>query len=111
MRLEEREVGADRALEDVAASVEDALLLALGDRRADAGRREEPGEPGAAGAHALDQRPLRHHLELDLAGLHLLADRRLERRVGHVAADELPDLLLVGEDVERGRPARPACCR
>ena len=95
-----------RALEDVALAVEDALLLARGDRGADAGRRVEPGEPGAAGAHALDQRALRHHLAArsrrpspcSLIGAG-------HRRRADVAADQLPDLLLVGEDVERGRPA------
>src|SRR5205085_6923416 len=103
--LEEREVGLDRAFEDVTSAVELTDLLAFGDGRADTSRREESGEPRAAGAHALDERPLRDHLELDLAGLQLIADRRREGGVRHVADDELTDLFLVGEDVERRRSA------
>ena len=80
VRLQQREVAADGALEDVRPAVELAHLLALGGGRADAGRRVEAGQPGAAGAHALDERALRHHLERDLARRHLVADRRLEGR-------------------------------
>jgi hypothetical protein len=48
-------------------AVELARLLALGDERAVAGRREERGDAGAAGAHALGERALRHELDLELA--------------------------------------------
>ena len=84
-RAHQREVGDDRLLEHVLAAVEDARLLrrrgerdrpvrrvaprqaALGDLRADAGRRVEGGDPGAAGAQPLGQRALRGQLDLELA--------------------------------------------
>ena len=50
--------------------------------------RIEPAEPGAAGADALDQRALRHQLELDLAREIALAElgrgrgRETSRSVG-----------------------------
>src|SRR5437763_979153 len=67
VRAHEGEVGAERGLEDVLAPAERPPLLALGDQRAGAGRRVEGGDAGAAGPHALGERPLRHQLELDLA--------------------------------------------
>src|SRR5690606_15085451 len=48
--LDEREVRTERALHQVLAAVELADLLALGDERADAGRREEGGNARTAGA-------------------------------------------------------------
>ena len=65
-RLDEREVGMERRLEDVGAAVDDAALLAFGDQRAGAGRREEPADAGAGGAHPLGERALRHELDFDL---------------------------------------------
>ena len=58
----------DRVFEHVVAAVDRARLLALGERRAVAGRREERADAGAGGADALGQIALRHQLELDLAG-------------------------------------------
>jgi len=47
---DEREVGADRRLEDVRLAVDDARLLALGDNRSIRGRREEAADARPAGA-------------------------------------------------------------
>jgi hypothetical protein len=51
-RAHDREVAADRALEQVLAAVGRARLFAFGDERADAGRRVEGGDAGAARADA-----------------------------------------------------------
>ena len=73
-------------------AVEPAHLLALGDQRAVAGRREERGHAGAAGAHALGEGALRVQLHLDLAGqVHLLEDLVL----AHVGRDHLLHLLVL----------------
>jgi hypothetical protein len=48
---------------------------------------------------------LRHHLELDLAGADLRGDRRRCGRQHGVRADQLPDLMQFGEDLQRGRAA------
>src|SRR3954452_21053082 len=60
--MDDGEVGENAALHDVALAVELALLLALGDERADAGLGEEGGNAGAAGTDALGQRALRVEL-------------------------------------------------
>ncbi len=62
------DVAADRVLEHVGAPVDLAGLLALGQRRADAGRAEERADPGAGRAHPLGEVALRHQLQLDPAG-------------------------------------------
>ena len=49
-------------------AVEEADLFALGDRGADSGGCVHASQTGAAGTQTFDQRALRHHLELDLAG-------------------------------------------
>ena len=84
-RAHEREVGDDPLLEDVVAAVVGARLLlrrrdrdravgrvaprqaAVGDLRADAGRREERRDARAARAQPFGQRPLRHEFDLELA--------------------------------------------
>ena len=65
--VDEREVRAERQLEQVLAPVDDARLLALGDLRPDAGGGVEAADAGAAGADPLGERPLRHELDLELA--------------------------------------------
>ena len=65
--LDDGQVGAQRRLEHVHASVEFARLLALGDLGAVAGRRVEGRDPGAARADALGQRSLRGQLDVQLA--------------------------------------------
>ena len=60
--------------------------LAFLDDGADAGRREDAAEPVAAGADALDQRALRHELDFDRAGEHLLLRFGIEPDV----ADDRP---------------------
>ena len=64
-------------------------LLAFGDQRAGAGRREETADACAAGAHALGERALRHQLDFDL----LLQELPLEFLVlADVGRDHLPHL-------------------
>ena len=94
---DQREVADDALLEHVLLAVEDARLLALRDQRARAGRGEEGGDAGAAGAHALGERPLGDELDLELAGevlpleLLVLAD---------VRGDHLPDPPVSEQDAE-----------
>src|SRR6476646_4924673 len=66
--LDDREVGADAALEDIVLIVELLDLLALGDLGADPGLGIESGDSRAARAHPLGERPLGSELDLDLAG-------------------------------------------
>ena len=47
------------------------ICLPFFDERADAGRGQDAAQADAAGADALDQRALRHELDLDLARDHL----------------------------------------
>src|SRR5262249_39586367 len=65
--LHEREIGAQRRLQDERLAVDDARLLALGDERPISGRREEAADPRAAGPNPLGEGPLRDELDLDLA--------------------------------------------
>ena len=106
--VDEGEVGADRLLEHVVATVEGAGLLgrrapappsrrgvpprqpAVGDLGADARRGVEGGDAGAAGTQPLGEGALRRQLDLELAG------------------QELPLELLVLADVGRRRPGDPA---
>jgi hypothetical protein len=62
------DVGVDRHLEHVHLAVDLALLLAFGQRRAVAGRREERADAGTRCADAFGEIALRHEFELDLAG-------------------------------------------
>src|SRR5439155_559157 len=103
VRAHEGEVGTERGLEDVLAPPERPPLLALGDQRAGAGRRVEGGDAGAAGPHALGERPLRHQLELDLARLDLLLDRRRPRRVDGERGDDFSDLPRLRQELRRER--------
>src|SRR6266566_5132546 len=66
--------------------------------------RSEGGDAGAAGPHALGERPLRHQLELDLARLDLLLDRRRPRRVGGERGDHLSDEPCFRQELRRERP-------
>src|SRR5206468_11667378 len=96
-------VHVDRVLEDVALAVELADLPSGREIGVHAGRRVERGDPGAAGAAALDQDALRDQLDLHLAGgdLLLAGGRRAgphgERR------DQLLYLVVLGEDLAAGR--------
>src|SRR5690606_40614339 len=62
------EVGAQRLLEDVPATVDLADLLALGDRSAVAGGGVKAADAGPGGANSLGQGALRHEGDLELAG-------------------------------------------
>ena len=67
MCFDERDVAADRVLEQVLAPVDGALLLALGERRPHAGGGVERADARARGTHPFGEIALRHQLELDLA--------------------------------------------
>ena len=93
--LDEGVVGGERALQHVGTAVEPAHLLALGDRRAVAGGREEGGDPGAARAHALGEGALRDQLDLDLAGQEHLLEHLV---LAHVGRDHLAHLAVLQQE-------------
>jgi len=64
------------------------------------GRR---GEPGAAGAAALDEDPLGDQLDLHLSGRDLLLTRGRSARAYGERRDQLLDLVVLGEDLTPGR--------
>ena len=64
MRMDQRDVGPQRQLEQVVSPVDRDHPLPSATTRADAGRRQHAAEPGAAGADALGQRALRHEFHL-----------------------------------------------
>ena len=66
--LDQSDVGADTALEDVGDAVKVLVLFALGDKGADAGAGVEAGDAGAAGTHAFGEGALGGELDFDLAG-------------------------------------------
>ena len=72
-------------------------LLALGDERAVAGRREEAADAGAAGANPLGERALRHELDLELAAQELALELLVLADVGR---DHLPDLPRLEQDAD-----------
>ena len=104
-RLDEREVGVQRRLEDVGAAVDDAALLAFRDQRAGAGRREETADAGARRAHPLGERALRHQLDFDLLLQELPLEFLVLADVGrdHLAhlprAQQRPDAVVVDAGV------------
>src|SRR5262249_22481074 len=74
-------------------------FLATLDLRTDPRRGVEPGDAGSAGAHALDERSLRHELELDLAAADHLLGRR--QAVGKAAegCHQFRDLSVLEENL------------
>ena len=96
-RIDQREIRAQRGLEQVALSVQVDPLLAFLDNGADACRREHAAKPAAAGADALDQRALRHEIDRHRACNHLPLRLRIEADVARDGAadqtgiDELAD--------------------
>src|SRR6185437_15425861 len=77
-------------LEDIKSAVDFARLLALAEPRAGPRPGEKAADAGAAGADAFAQRPLRHQIELDLAGTKgFLEDMRIGR--AGIGADDLAD--------------------
>src|SRR5678816_1566888 len=64
--LDNAEIGADAAFEDIVLAIEILDLLALGDLGADAGLGVEAGNSRAAGPHSLGKRPLRTEFDLQL---------------------------------------------
>src|SRR5579872_1177563 len=65
--VDDRKIGDEAAFHHIGLSVEIADLLALGDKRADAGLGEEGRDTGTPGADALGQGALRVEFELELA--------------------------------------------
>ncbi len=97
--VDDRQIGDEAALHDVALAVEVARVLAFGDLGADAGLGEEGGNAGAAGADALGQRALRVELDLELAGEKLLHEGFVLADIGR---DHFLDLPGVEQDAEAG---------
>ena len=93
---------------------------ALGDLGADAGRGEEGGDAGAAGAQPLGERALRGELDLELAGevlpleLLVLADVGGDHPADPLVAQQDPeapvvDAAVVGDGLEVGEARRRGC--
>ena len=95
--VDDRQIGDDAALHDVALAVEFAHVLALGDLGADAGLGEERRDAGAAGADALGQRALRVELDLELAGEVLLHEGLV---LPHIGGDHFLGLAAVEQDAQ-----------
>ena len=71
--------------------------------RADAGRRVERRDAGAAGAQPLGQRALRHQLDLELAGEELALELLVLADVGRDHLPDLPRLAAAGPGPSRRR--------
>src|SRR5438105_2204351 len=91
------EVGLERLLEDHLASVDHAALLALRDLRTRTCRSEESAQPGATGADALGERPLRIQLHFQLAAEELPLELLV---LPHVARDHLAHLARLQEHAQ-----------
>src|SRR5205085_5930354 len=87
--LDDRQIGADAAFEDILLPVEFLDLLALGDLRAEAGLCVESGDARAARAHPLGERPLRTEFNLELTGEELALELLVLADIG---GDHLLDL-------------------
>ena len=86
--FDQREIGGERAFQQVAAAVELAHLFAVRDHRPHAGRRIKCGNACAARANSLGQRALRDERQLELARQH----QRFQQLVfAHVAAQVRSD--------------------
>src|ERR1700677_4868169 len=123
----EREVAHDALFEHVLATAEDACFFfrrcdgnaaagtiaprqaAVGDQRADAGRRVERRNSGAAGAHAFGERALRNEFDFDFTAeilaleLFVLTDVRADRAANPLRAEQDAQALLVDAAVVRDR--------
>ena len=91
MRLDQGDGSGDRGLHHVAAAVDDARLLAVGQGRAVTGGGEKPADAGATGADALGEGALRYELELDATGAEGLVEV-VTVALARKAADHLGDL-------------------
>ena len=80
--VHQREIGAQRSLEQVRLAVNLDLLLAFLDEGADAGRRQYAAEAAAAGADALHESALRDQVDSDVLAQHLLLCLRVQPDVG-----------------------------
>ena len=80
--MHQREIGAQRGLQQVRLPVHLDLLLALLDKGPDAGWRQHATEAAAAGTDALDEGALRDQVDGDLLAQHLLLRFRVQPDVG-----------------------------
>src|SRR5690606_10613210 len=91
-RFHDGDIRANCRFQDVLAAVERGRRTAFREDRADAGRRVERGDAGAAGAQPLGERSLRDELELELAGEHLPFEFLV---LADVRGDDLPHLTVL----------------
>jgi hypothetical protein len=81
--VDQCEVGAKRDFQQIGFPVNFDLLFALLDRGADAGRRQDTAKTITAGANPLDERPLRHELDVQFTRRHLPLGLRVETDMAH----------------------------
>jgi hypothetical protein len=79
--MDKGEVRAEGRLQQKRLAIDVEAPLAFLDDGADAGRREHAAEAATAGTDALDQGALRHQVDRDLLGHHLLLHLRIEADV------------------------------
>ena len=79
--MHQREIGAQRGLEQIALSVHLESLLTLLDNSPHAGRREDPAKPEATSTNALDECSLWHKIDRHLPIDHLLLRLRIQADV------------------------------
>ena len=95
--MDQRQIGAEPALQHIGAAIELLGLLALCYLRPDAGRRIEARNAGATCTDALCQRALRVEFDLQFARQILLREGRV---LAHIGADHFPDLARVQQDTQ-----------
>jgi hypothetical protein len=106
-RPDQREVRPERGLQKKAPAAELPLLLPARQVGPDTRRRVERRQSRAAGADALDQGALGHQLEIDLARPDRVVHGSTPRRDRPVGCDDLPDLVVLGQDLRGGWPHAP----
>ncbi|KOO54171.1 hypothetical protein ACS33_15590 [Edwardsiella ictaluri] len=90
MGADQRQIGAQRALQQPGFAVERQALLALGDDGTDAGGGQKTAEPGAAAADLFNQGALRNQLHRHLPGHHAPPGLRIGADVGGDDAADPP---------------------
>ena len=106
--LDDAEIGANAAFEDIFLAVEGLHLLALGHQRADAGLGVEAGDARPARAAAFGERPLRAEFHLKLAAeilpleLLVLADIAGDHLLHLLRAQQLAEPLAVDSGIVAG---------
>ncbi|PAV93074.1 hypothetical protein WR25_07417 [Diploscapter pachys] len=106
--LDDAEVGADAAFEDIILTVEGLHLLALGHQRADAGLGVEARDARAPCPAAFGERALRTEFHLQLAGeilafeLLVLADVARDHLLDLAAAQQLAEAFAIDAGIVAG---------